>query len=232
MKRVTEPELMTDFAQVRAYAESDFSLTEENFIQNLDLFLKKNQIEINTQTLIVDLGCGPGNIAQRIAVRWGKAKVIGIDDSIEMIRLAKERREHIKNKLLSNGLIYKKINLSSIANRNSSLLNCADIVVSNSLIHHIHQPSIFFNALFNISKKGAIHFHRDLRRPNSIDEALEIQKRHLSNASSIVIRDFMASLSAAFTSKEIREYLKINKLDQFKVVEHGDRYLDISGVFL
>ena len=41
MKRVTEPELMTAPEQVKAYAEADFSITEENMVNQLFNILKK-----------------------------------------------------------------------------------------------------------------------------------------------------------------------------------------------
>ena len=30
--------------------------------------------------MIVDLGCGPGNITEKIACIWSNAKVLGVDD--------------------------------------------------------------------------------------------------------------------------------------------------------
>lgn len=38
---------------------------------------------------VVDLGCGPGNLTQTLAVRWPSADVLGIDSSVEMVEKAR-----------------------------------------------------------------------------------------------------------------------------------------------
>ncbi len=42
--------------------------------------------------MVVDLGCGPGNLTTRLADRWPGAYVVGIDSSAEMIEKATEHR--------------------------------------------------------------------------------------------------------------------------------------------
>lgn len=38
--------------------------------------------------VVVDLGCGPGNLTALLAQRWPQARVIGVDSSVEMIEAA------------------------------------------------------------------------------------------------------------------------------------------------
>jgi len=228
MKRVTEPELMISSEQVKAYAEADFSVTENDLVNELSNLLRKYE-PLGEEFLILDLGCGPGNISERISTRWRKSNVLGIDGSSEMIRVANERKKSLNRNSCFKRLRYKKMNISLLAKGESSLAGCADVVVSNSLLHHIHNPDIFFSALLNISKNGAIHFHRDLRRPETFEEALEIKKRNLANAPSIMERDFIASLLAAYTREEVYRFLNHAGIDSFNVTEKDDRYIDIVG---
>ncbi|AAP99860.1 MULTISPECIES: class I SAM-dependent methyltransferase [Prochlorococcus] len=230
MQRVTEPELMLAPDQVQAYAEADFSSSEASMLSEVDLLIRDRGMHIDRKKLIVDLGCGPGNITQRLADQWPEAKVLGLDDSPEMLMYARKKQKE-KISFLER-ITYKKINISQIANGDFPFRECADLVVSNSLIHHIHDPLIFIKALKNISKHGAIHFHRDLRRPSSLEEALAIKQKHLPTAPSVMEKDFIASLKAAYTSREISQYLKDSELNSFKVVEVDDRYLDVFGVII
>lgn len=39
--------------------------------------------------LIVDLGCGPGNLTRTLVDRWPLARVVGVDNSVEMLEQAK-----------------------------------------------------------------------------------------------------------------------------------------------
>ncbi len=229
MKRSIEPELMIDSEQVKAYSEADFSSSEDNLILSIKEFLKKTTKSIDQRSLIIDLGCGPGNISEKLACSWPKARVIGIDDSYEMLKIA-GKRKNINKSPLFRKLSYLKMNISSLAMNESNFAKCADLVVSNSLLHHIHDPSLFFKALGNISKKGTIHFHRDLRRPFSLAELIALQKKHLLNAPSVLERDFKASLKAAFSIKEVEQYINSFNLSGFEVLEFSDRYLDIKGI--
>ena len=84
MKRTPEPELMQIPSQVRAYADADFSRSDSMVVESLEKYLKKAGRTLNKSDLIIDIACGPGNIAERIAKNWPFVNVVGIDGSMEM----------------------------------------------------------------------------------------------------------------------------------------------------
>jgi trans-aconitate 2-methyltransferase len=47
-----------------------------------------SRVTVATPGLVVDLGCGAGNLTERLARRWPSATVIGVDSSAEMIAAA------------------------------------------------------------------------------------------------------------------------------------------------
>lgn len=49
------------------------------------------QVAADDPAVIVDLGCGPGNLTRTLAARWPRARVEGLDASPEMIRRAQVR---------------------------------------------------------------------------------------------------------------------------------------------
>ena len=48
-----------------------------------------SRIRLSNLKVIVDIGCGPGNSTHVLRDAWPKAKVIGLDNSKEMINKAK-----------------------------------------------------------------------------------------------------------------------------------------------
>ena len=98
-------------------------------------------------------------------------------------------------------------------------------------MHHLHDPSVFWKTIKNLASPGAILFHRDLRRPSTYQEAIGLQKKYLSDAPDILIKDYLASLKAAFTVEEVRTQLLKVSLDYLNVIEVEDRYLEVIGRF-
>jgi len=47
------------------------------------------RVEADKPGLVVDMGCGPGNLTAALAERWPSASVVGVDSSLEMIEAAR-----------------------------------------------------------------------------------------------------------------------------------------------
>ncbi len=230
MKRIPEPELMNDSDQAKAYAAADFSRSDQNFIVKLEKYISVKSKVINNKSLIVDIGCGPGNITERLAFRWPFAEIVGIDGSEEMLTIARSRQKQNSSLIQLEGLSYIHQNLASFAKERLTIVNNADVIVSNSLLHHIHNPNLFWKAIQNIGKSGTIIFLKDLRRPKSFKEVKRLQEKYQPNASAILNRDYLASLQAAFTISEVKSQLDFAGLCQLKVFEVDDRYLEVVGI--
>jgi trans-aconitate 2-methyltransferase len=52
----------------------------------LDLLAR---LPVEAPQTVVDLGCGTGNVAQFLAARWPRARIVGVDNSTEMLAVAK-----------------------------------------------------------------------------------------------------------------------------------------------
>ena len=228
MERLIEPELMQDKEQVKAYSEADFSLSDGSMINELERYISSFGISLGQESLIIDFGCGPGNITERLALSWPSSRVIGIDGSLEMLKAAEKRKDNLKLKKQFGEVSYLHHQLSFL--EESNFLDPADVLVSNSFLHHIHDPSQFWNVIKNLGKEGCLVFNRDLRRPSTNEEALLLVNKYQPDAPTILIKDYLASLHAAFTVNEVQEQIKEAGLYQLKVFEVGDRYLDVVGV--
>ena len=225
MKRIPEPELMEIPSQVKAYADADFSRSDSMVVKGLEKYLKKSGKILNNNDLILDVACGPGNISERIAKNWPFVKVVGIDGSQEMLNQAEKKLEES----CSNNLSYKLIEINSIATGEMHFPFAADVLVSNSALHHFHDPYRFWAALKKLGKTKCIHIHRDLIRPTSLEKACEIKEKHLSNSPEILKKDFFASLKASFTVNEVTQQLADAGLSQFEVFQVDELYFEIIG---
>ena len=229
MERIVEPELMEKEEQVISYSKADFSEGEKNLINQINYYLLKNDINLNEKDLIVDLGCGPGNISEKLSIKWPNAAVVGIDGSKEMIRKAESNKKTSLNRSKLKNLRYicadiKNLKISEISSeKNISLL------VSNSLIHHITYLEDFYNCIKRLSTNLTINFHKDLKRPNDEKTALELKAKCSRKYNYILTNDYYASLKASYTFKELKNFILEKKLTSLEVFEEDDQYLVIYG---
>ena len=229
MERTVEPELMESENQVSSYAMADFSEGENNFINQINYYLIKNNINLNKQELIVDLGCGPGNISEKLSLKWPNATVVGIDGSKEMIRIAELNKNKSSNRNLLKNLRYICADIKNIKVSEINLKKNITLLVSNSLIHHITYLGDFFNCIERLSSNQTINFHKDLKRPDNEKLALELKEKCSEKYNEILTNDYYASLKASYNLKELKTFIFENKLFSLEVFEEGDQYLVIYG---
>ena len=229
MERIAEPELMNKKEQVISYNEADFSEGEKNFINQINYYLRKNNIVLGKKDLIIDLGCGPGNISEKLSAKWPQTEVIGIDGSKEMVKKALSNKKLSINQRKLKKLNYicadiKDFELSEItSNKEITLL------VSNSLIHHITYLEEFFKSIIRLSNNQTINFHKDLKRPADENTALELKDKLSNKYNNTLINDYYASLRASYTYKELKNYILENNLRSLDVFEDGEQYLIVYG---
>ena len=212
-------------SQVKAYADADFSRSDSMVVKGLEKYLKKVGKTLNKNDFILDVACGPGNISKRIAETWPFVKVVGIDGSKEMLNEAEKK---LSENFMKN-LSYELIEINSIATGEKHFPFKADVLVSNSALHHFHDPYSFWGALKKLGKTKCIHIHRDLIRPASVEKAFELKEKHLSNSPEILKKDFYASLKASFTVEEVSQQLVEAGLSQLELFQVDELYFEIIG---
>ena len=222
MQRVPEPELMDDADQARAYAAADFTAGDQQTIALIRALVSETDTGASPAR-VIDLGCGPGNITLRLGEVFPEAELIGVDGADAMLKLARARASAQDCRVQFLDFPLQRLN-------DSSLVGTADLIVSNSLLHHLHQPDLLWMLTRTLARPGCRVLHRDLRRPASPAELDRLQRRHLPDAPQVLIDDFRASLAAAFEPEEVESQLQNAGLTRLTVVEEDDRYLVVSGL--
>ncbi len=217
MQRIPEPELMDDPEQVHNYAEADFGDATRLF---LNLFADK--FPHHRPHHAVDLGCGPGQITLAFAAAYPGSRVSGIDGARAMLEIAATRSRRQPN--LAKRLRWQLTRLPDGGTQNY------DTLISNSLLHHLHEPQILWQQIRNWGAAGAAVLVMDLYRPPSHIEAAQIVECYATDAPEILRQDFFNSLCAAFTPQEIRQQLETAGLEDFQVEVVSDRHLAVWGI--
>ena len=228
MERVPEPELMEQKEQVISYDEADFSEGEVNLINQINQYLLKKNISLGEKDLIVDLGCGPGNISEKLAIKWPNTAVLGIDGSKEMILRAEYNKSISNNQKKLKNLRYICSDIKDIKS-NNFFKKRISLLVSNSLIHHITNLEDFFNTIRILSSNITVNFHKDLKRPLDEKSALKLKAQCSTKYNEILTNDYYASLRASYTFKELKNFILENDLSSLDVFEEGENYLIVYG---
>lgn len=219
MKRVPEPlELMDDPAQAEAYAAADF--TEPNA-----LFLECFATHFGEWFAgrVIDLGCGPGDIAIGFAARYPECVVDVLDGAAAMLAIA-------RRKLVDLPQLSARINLQHAALPCNQLPRQAyDAVLSNSLLHHLSDPGVMWQTIRHCARPGAVMCIMDLARPASEAAVAALVATYAANEPQVLRRDFRLSLHAAYSLTEVEAQLREAGLDGCKVHSVSDRHFAVFG---
>src|SRR5688572_1157417 len=77
-----------------------------------------------------------------------------------------------------------------------------DMVISNSLVHHIPKPELFFTEMKRVARPGAAFFIKDLHRPATKSEHQHLVNTYALGCTSYQRQSFSDSLRAALTVAE------------------------------
>lgn len=113
------------------------------------------RIEVDSPRTVYDLGCGAGNVTRMLAQRWPDAKIVGIDDSEEMLQQARAENAHLD-------ITWK---CQSIAKWLPD--EPADVIYSNAALHWLPDHQILFPRLMDMLPKSGV---LAVQMPNNFNE--------------------------------------------------------------
>ena len=219
MERKLEPELMDDPVQALAYADADFEVPHSTFVKLFQDTFRYDDVH----GYVLDLGCGPGDVSFRFCRAYPQCIVHGIDGAEAMLGCGRDILNNSPDIRDRVELVYGILPGCEVPRKKY------DIVISNSLLHHLTEPQVLWNAVKLYACHGASIFIMDLRRPATRDEAQALVDTYAVNEPEILRRDFYCSLLAAFEVDEIIAQLKDAKLHELQAKAIGDRHVTIAG---
>lgn len=217
MKRTPEPELMDAPEQVRAYAGADFSEANDRFVADFLAALPAREAG-----RLIDLGCGPGDICLRLARALPGWHITGVDAGENMLAAA--------GKALATSGLEDRVTFRLAHLPDESLDRGGfDAVVSNSLLHHLPDPTVLWQSAMHLAAPGAWLHVMDLARPDSAAAANALVAEYAAGEPAVLQNDFRNSLHAAWTVDEVNHQLIDAGLGHLSARACSDRHWLVSG---
>ncbi|MDH4028272.1 MAG: class I SAM-dependent methyltransferase [Nitrospirota bacterium] len=208
---------MDSVEQAEAYACMDFSEPHDAFVSHFAKcfpgFSKGD---------VLDLGCGTADVTIRFARAFPAAAITGIDGAQAMLDIGSR---DVESRGLAGRISLRKCLMPDpgIAGKQY------DAVISNSLLHHLSDPMIIWQAVKHCAKKGAPVFVMDLFRPVNTEKAGELVQKHAGDAPPVLKKDFYNSLLSAYNKDEIIGQLRTAGMDFLSVETISDRHIIVWG---
>ncbi|VAW85743.1 hypothetical protein MNBD_GAMMA16-90 [hydrothermal vent metagenome] len=217
MERIPEEELMTEPAHVQAYANADFSEPHNAFVTQFG-----EQFSGFFEAFdVLDLGCGAADISLRFARAYPACRLVGIDGSEVMLTLGREciRQAGLQDRIRLSKRLLPVVKADSIF----------DVIISNSLLHHLVNPAVLWQAVQQFGKSGSKIFIMDLLRPDSQRQAETLVNKYAKHEHPLLKKDFFNSLCAAYRVNEVQGQLERAGLSTLSVSSTSDRHLVVTG---
>ena len=195
LKRILEPEVMDSPDEAITYDDMDHREVNERFVQDLLTF--GSEVGAAIEGEVLDLGTGTARIPIMLGDATEEVRVFAIDLAVEMLEVARlniELSPHIERIMLGH-CDAKGLEMDD---------NRFDVVMSNSIVHHVPEPRSTFAEAVRVCRPGGVLFFRDLLRPSSDEEVNKLVETYVGDESEHARKMFDDSLRAAFTVEEIQ----------------------------
>jgi ubiquinone/menaquinone biosynthesis C-methylase UbiE len=210
MERVLEPEVMDTWEESVEYDAMDFTDVNTAFAERA--------IALGPASgLVWDAGTGTARIPILLCQRQPQWKITATDLSRNMLMIGEKNVELAG---LQAQITLEYVDAKQLPYPSQQF----DMVISNSLVHHLPDPLPFLQELKRVLRSGGAVLLRDLLRPEheTIVEALVsgIGTEYNDHQRQL----FRDSLGAAFRLDEIRELLQQAGLSDVRVYQSSDRH--------
>lgn len=208
--RVLEPEVMESQDESIAYDDMDHQQVNELFVSDL---LLTGQVAGEA----LDVGTGTARIPLRLCACCEGVRVIGIDLSTSMLDIASM---NIHTASLLDRIMLDRMDAKELDFEDGRF----DVVMSNSIVHHIPEPARAVAESVRVCRPGGLLFFRDLFRPDSEAEIKKLCETYVRDETEHGQRMFEDSLRAALTLEEMRAIVRDLGLPAEDVVATSDRH--------
>ena len=220
LERVLEPEVMDSPDEAQDYDQMDHHQVNEQFVSDLLHFTVDQKVPLSN---VLDVGTGTAQIPIQLCKTHPDCKVTAVDMAGHMLQLA----ESNVNKFgFSDRIALSKVDAKGTGYADGEFV----CVMSNSIVHHIHEPSKCIAEIVRVTKPGGVIFVRDLMRPDSDQMVLQLVQMYAGDENEHSRQMFDDSLRAALTLDEIQGLVSKFGFLADTVVATSDRHWTWAAV--
>jgi ubiquinone/menaquinone biosynthesis C-methylase UbiE len=216
MRRTLEPEVMDTAEDAQEYDAMDFTEPDARFAEAAAGLLGDAPGARG-----LDIGTGTAKIPILLLGQRPGVSILAVDMAEEMLRVAAANLERA-------GLGAS----CSLARMDAKALDVPaaafDLVMSNSLAHHLPEPVELFREIQRVVKAGGAVLVRDLLRPESVEAAWAVVDRVAPRDTPRQRQLFFDSLCAALTLDEVREMVETAGIAGATVAQVSDRHWSVE----
>jgi len=215
---------MDTVEQARAYAQADFRESNDLFMRLLERHWPECGLARRDGCQAIDLGCGPADIVVRFLRAWPKAECTAVDGAAAMLAEAQRLLDDTPDLRPRARLVRTSIPDPSLGQ------GVFDLILSNSLLHHLHRPEGLWESIRQIGRPGAFVLVMDLMRPPEPSWVEALVQTYVAKEPEVLRADFRHSLRAAFEPAEVQAQLRAAGLGEaLEVRVVSDRHLAVWG---
>lgn len=229
LKRVLEPEVMDSEKEAQEYNDMDHSVVNQHFVEELFQFARDQDPAAADADFdfgdVLDLGTGTALIPVELCRQDHDCRVMAVDLAVSMLELARYNVE-------AAGMI-ERITLAQVdAKKMGYDRGAFDLVMSNSIIHHIPDPVVCLQEMVRVTAEDGLLFIRDLMRPQDAETLEALVLTYTGKESEYSQQLFRDSLHAALSLDEIRDLVASLGFDPNSVQATSDRHWTWAAVNL
>jgi ubiquinone/menaquinone biosynthesis C-methylase UbiE len=214
MNRILEPEVMDTWLEATAYDAMDF--------ESVNTAFATDAIDLDPHAIkILDVGTGTARIPILMCQQRPQYLITGIDLAQSMLIVGQRNVEEAG--------LNQRIRLERVDSKQMPYPDLEfDMVVSNSLVHHLPDPLSFFQEIERLVRPGGAILIRDLIRPENdrfVNDLVAKIGGEYDDQQQQLFRD---SLKAALTLTEVQELIDRAGLSQVKLSQSSDLHWTIE----
>jgi len=210
LQRVLEPEVMDTVEEARDYDAMDHTAVNAAFVS--DFLMRWSGVGE-----VLDVGTGTAQVPIALCQRLATVRVVGVDLAVHMLSIGNEN--------VCRAGLRDRVTLERCDAKRLPYADCRfAAVMSNSIVHHIPEPSVVLGEMIRVLQPGGWLFVRDLMRPEDDAMLQHLVATYAAGANAHQRQLFAQSLHAALTLDEVRDRVEALGYCPAEVQQTSDRH--------